>query len=319
LLGFVLDRERRLILLPPSRQGVVMAAARALSTAASTSARRVPFKALQRSTGKAVYFSLALPAACLYLRRLYAAQRGQLARRMVKLSHGALRDLRWWRNLASSPDVGRALWPAALGTLTTDASPWGWGGNSNVVPARGFFSASARPSHINVKEVGAVRLSIMSLHALYPIRNGELLLRIDNRVAMSVINAYSTRLPALSAELKLLYELCRSLGLTLKAWWIASVANVWAKKLSRDPDRRDWRFLPSLFKRLSARYAHHEVDLFDSFLNTHFPRFFSLQRRPGATRSTRSTKTGRRATCGPTRPFRPSHASCRRSARRRRR
>jgi len=142
LLGFVLDMERGHLLLPPSIQGVVMAAARALSTAVSTGARRVTFKALQRFAGKAVSWSLALPAARLYLRLLYAAQRGPLAHRSVKLCHGALRDLRWWRNFASSPDVGRALWPAALGTLKTDASPWEWRGMGNLFPPAGF---SRRP------------------------------------------------------------------------------------------------------------------------------------------------------------------------------
>ena len=281
LLGFVLDTERRLILLPPSRQAAVMTAARALSSVAAAGARRVPFKALQRFTGKAVSCSLALPAARLYLRRLYAAMRGQSARRSVKLCHGAMRDLRWWRRLSTSPDVGRALWPPALGTLTTDASQWGWGGHWNLVPARGFFSAAARPSHINVKEVAAVRLSILSLHAHHSLRGGELLLRIDNKVAMSVINAFSTRSPALSVELRLLYDLCRSLGLTIKASWIASVANVWADKLSRDPDRTDWRLAPSVFRRLDARYGPHEVDLFASPHNTHCPRFFSLPAFPG--------------------------------------
>lgn len=40
-----------------------------------------------------------------------------------------------------------------------------------------------------MKKVAAVCLFIRSLHAYYPIRNGGLLLCIDNRVAMSVNNA----------------------------------------------------------------------------------------------------------------------------------
>ena len=171
---------------------------------AAAASRRVPFKALQHFTGKVVSCSLALPAARLYLRRLYAAMRGQSARRSVKLCHGAMRDLRWWRRLSTSPDVGRALWPPALGMQTADASLWGWGGHWNLVPALGFFSAATRPSHINVKEVAAVRLSVLSLHAHHPIRGGELLLQIDNKVAMSVINSFSMRSPALAVEFRLL-------------------------------------------------------------------------------------------------------------------
>jgi len=31
--------------------------------------------------------------------------------------------------LNTEPGVGRALWPKTLGELTTDASPYGWGGH----------------------------------------------------------------------------------------------------------------------------------------------------------------------------------------------
>jgi len=44
----------------------------------------------------------------------------------------------------------------------------------------------------------------LSLHAHHPIQSGELLLQIDNKVAMSVINSFSTRSPALAVELRLL-------------------------------------------------------------------------------------------------------------------
>lgn len=67
----------------------------------------------------------------------------------------------------------------------------------------------------------------------------------------------------------------------LKASWISSVANVWADEPSSDPDRTDWRFVSSLFQRLSARYGLDEVDHYSSPLNTHCPRFFSLPASPG--------------------------------------
>lgn len=108
-LGLAIDTEKRLFLLSPSRQASVMAAARALSTSASTAARRVPFQSFQRFTGNTVSCALDLPPARLYIRRIYAAQRSQPTTRSVKLVHGAMRDMPWWRHLASSTDVGRAL------------------------------------------------------------------------------------------------------------------------------------------------------------------------------------------------------------------
>lgn len=282
LLGYILDTKRQLILLPPSTLASLTAAARVLSSTACASSRRVSLKDLQRFTGKAVSCSLAVPAGRLFLQRLYAAQRGHLHARTVKLTHGALRDLTWWRNLASSSHVGRALWPSRLGLLTTHASPYGWGGHwNNTVPASGFFAAVHRPSHINVKEGEAVTHSLLALHRHHAIHDGLIDLAIDSRVAMSCINSFASRSPALNAALRRLYALCRSLGLTLRASWLASLANIWADKLSRDRDRTDWRLSPSVFARLNGLYGPHEVDLFATSLDAHCPRFFSYPASPG--------------------------------------
>lgn len=154
--------------------------------------------------------------------------------------------------------------------LTTDASYYGWGSHlEGSVPAQGFFSATHGPLHINVKEVEAVTQSILSWHTHHPIRDGAIDLLLDNQVAKACISAFSSRSAPLAAALHRLYRLCRRLRLTLRASWIASVANMWADKLSRDKDRTDWRLCPRLFAGLDARYGPHEVDLFATSLNAH--------------------------------------------------
>lgn len=184
--------------------------------------------------------SFAVPAGRLFLQRLYAVQRGDLHARTVKLTHGAVRDWAWWRTPASSPHVGRARWPSPLGLLTTDTSSYGWGGRSNnAAPASGFFAAVHRPAHISVKEVEAITHSLLALHHQYDICDGLVDLQIDGRVAMSFINSFSARSPALNVALRWLYVLCRTLGLTLRASWRASLANIWADRLSRERDRTD--------------------------------------------------------------------------------
>lgn len=212
----------------------------------------------------------------------FAAQRGRSRASTLRLCHGALRDLRWWRSLETSPDVGRALWPKYLGCLTTDASPYGWGGHwEGFVPACGFFTLTDLPNHINVKEVDAMTNSLLAMHQHYPVRDGAIDLRIDSRVAMSCINAFSSRSPALTAALHRLYTFCRSLGLTTRASWIASVANLWADRLSRDRDRSYWRLCPRVFNRLELLFGPHEVDLFATSLDTHCARFYSFPASPG--------------------------------------
>lgn len=270
LLGYILDPKRRLILLSATRFTTLTAAAFALSTTACASSRRVSLKDLQRFTGKPVSCSPAIPAGRLFLQRLYAPPRGHLHARSVKLAHGALRDLGWWRNLAFSPHVGRALWPTPLGLLTRDASSSGWRGHwNNTVPASGFFAAVRRPSHINIKEVEAVTQSLLALRRHYAITNGVVDLNIDKKIALYCINSFASRSPALNAALRRLYALCRALGLTLRERWLSSLANWWADKLSRNRDRTDWRLSPSMLSRLTARYGPHEVDLFATSLDTH--------------------------------------------------
>lgn len=282
ILGYVLDTARREITLPDSRLAELIAAAGALTSAACSASRRVSFKALQRFTGKAVSCSLALPAGCLYLQRLYAAQRGNSHRRSVRLTQGALRDLSWWRSLRSSPDVGRPLWLPWLGVLTTDASPYGWGGHwDDEVPAKVLFAETTRKLHINVKEVEAVTLSLLALSPHCGISEGAVALRIDSTVALYCINNYSSRSPLLVAALRRLYTVAKRLSITLSGTWVASVANLRADTLSRDRDRTDWRLAPYLFQVLSQRYGTFDIDLFATHLNTHCPTFYSSPASPG--------------------------------------
>lgn len=268
ILGFLADTQRRLLLLPKSRLDKIINCAKALLSAANAGNRRVSARALSRFTGTAVSCALAVPSARFYLRRLYNAQHKHT--RTTRLCHGAVRDLGWFAALRKAPGVGRALWPSNLGQGTTDASPWGWGGHwGDLLPAAGFFSLSDQNLHINVKEVSAVRFCLMAFGDKLLGKGGVLRLRVDSRVAMHVINSFTSRSAVLMAELRKLHVVVLSLGVTLRASWLASVANVWADTLSRQGDQDDWRLHPALFGQLDARYGVHTVDRFSSTLKTH--------------------------------------------------
>lgn len=127
ILGFLADTQRRLLLLPKSRLDKIINCAKALLSSANAGNRRVSARALSRFTGTAVSCALAVPSARFYLRRLYNAQHKPTG--TTRLCHGAVRDLGWLAALRKAPGVGRALWPSNLGQVTTDASPWGWGGH----------------------------------------------------------------------------------------------------------------------------------------------------------------------------------------------
>lgn len=280
ILGFLADTRRRVLVLPKERLDKVIRGAKALLSAATSTSRRVSAKALTRFTGTAVSCSLAIPSARFYLRRLYDAQTRRTGTTL--LSHGAVRDLQWFTRLRREPGVGRALWPTEVGVLTTDASPWGWGGHwGDLLPAAGFFSLQHRSLHINVKELVAVRFCLLAFGPQLAGKLGVLRLRVDSRVAMHVVNSFSSRSPVIMQELRKLHDVMQRLGISIEASWLASVANVWADALSRRTDSDDWRLHPGVYEALVRRYGQHTVDRFASPLNAVCPRFNTQLHAPG--------------------------------------
>ena len=282
LLGFVVDTRRQLLLLPPARLDRLRLAARRLQHRAAYHCRWVPFGRLRRFCGLAVSTLLAVPLARYRLRSLYDALRGAWGRRDARLEAQALRDLGWWAGLGASAAVGRALWdPPPAGEVTTDASPYGWGAtNQRLVPARGFFSPAVADEHINLKELMAVRLAVLSYSHLFA--SGAVLdVRTDSRVTMGVLNAMCSRSPRLMAEVRRLHGTLEAMGVRVRASWLPSVANVAADRLSRDADGTDWRLCPAVFAALDAAWGPLTVDRFASLTNTQLPRYNSRYLDPG--------------------------------------
>lgn len=98
---------------------------------------------------------------------------------------------------------------------------------------------------------------------------------------MHVINSFSSRSPALMRELRKLHAVVKKFGLTLRADWLPSVANVCADLLSRRRDRDDWRVSSVWYDQLCNRFGNHTVDRFASPTNTRCPQFNSLVLCPG--------------------------------------
>jgi len=279
LLGFLIDTTRQVVVLPAARLTKLVTGAKVLLSEATRRSWRVSSWSLQQFSGMTVSCYLAIPSALFRRRRLYDVTRPKI--RVSRLSHGAARDLRWFTMLEQEPGVGRALWPSTLGTLTTDASPYGWGGHwQHLLPAAGFFSAAQRDLHINVKEVAAVRFCLLAFGSQLLGEEGLLQLRVDSRVAMHVINGFSSRSPVLMAGLRNLHEVALLYRVALRASWLPSMANVWADTLSRKGDRDDWRLSDEMFTRLQLRYGCHTVDRFATPLNALCPRFNTKMHAP---------------------------------------
>ena len=269
-----------LVLLPPPILAKLVGGAKALLSASRLRSRRLSSKALQRFSGMAVSFQLAVPSARFFLRRLYDCQ--CLTGPMSRLSHGVVSDLKWFTKVNTEPGVGRALWPKTLGELTTDASPYAWGGHwHHLLSAAGFFTVAQRDLHINVKEVAAVRFCLLAFGAQLLGEEGLLRLGVDSRVAMHVINGFSSRSPALMDELRKPHEVAQRYRGTLRASWLPSVANVCADALSRQSDCHDWRIADRTFSALQQRYGPYTVYRFAIPLNARCPKFSTKTHAPG--------------------------------------
>eukprot|EP00168_Porphyra_purpurea_P020480 TRINITY_DN863_c0_g1_i8.p1 TRINITY_DN863_c0_g1~~TRINITY_DN863_c0_g1_i8.p1 ORF type:complete len:496 (-),score=36.89 TRINITY_DN863_c0_g1_i8:1016-2503(-) len=140
--------------------------------------------------------------------------------------------------------------------MHTDASGTGWGATwAEAVPARGFHEGARRHLHINLLELGAVRLGLLSFVDFLKDPTTLVQLKTDSRVVMHFINSGSSRSKAVMHELRRLLAVCRALGVTLRAEYLPSAVNVWADRLSRATDSTDWNLCRRAFDRFEALYG----------------------------------------------------------------
>ncbi|KAK1865489.1 hypothetical protein I4F81_008020 [Pyropia yezoensis] len=201
---------------------------------------------------------------------------------MRQLSTRALTDLEWWCGLATSRDVGRALWQHPVcGELTTDACGYGWGGLlGRLVPARGFFSRVDQAARINVQEMRAMLYTLQSFpHLRGP---GVIRFRLDSMVSVHVLNSMRSRSPALMDVVRDLHAELHRRHLRAEGYWLSTVANAHADRLSRDRDSSDWGLRRSVFLVLHSRWGPLTIDRFATVLNTHLPRFNCAVANPDA-------------------------------------
>lgn len=226
--------------------------------------------------------SPAVPDARFRLQALYACFPSGLRRGMRQLPARALADLEWWCSLATSPDVGRALWQQpVIGELTTDSCEYGWGGLlGRLVPARGFFSADDQAAHINVQEVRAMLYTLQSFPNLRG--PGVIRFRLDSMVSVHVLNSMRSMSPALMNVVRALHAELHRRQLRAEGYWLSTVANAHADRLSRDRDSSDWRLRRSVFSVLYARWGPFTIDRFATTLNTHLFRFNSAVANPNS-------------------------------------
>jgi len=201
----------------------------------------------------------------------------------IQISSSAQQELRSWQTYLEEYN-GREIimGPPAL-TITTDASPWGWGAVDSVGNRiQAFWSEYWAQQHNNVQELKAIALAVKGLAT--DSSRKKIAIRTDNLTAMAYINNQGGRFSNLSEIAQQLWAWALQKGIQLQATYIPGKENVTADQLSRirRHDRSDWSLNKSQFQKMERKWGPHTVDLFARRENAQLPRYCSLLPDPRA-------------------------------------
>lgn len=217
ILGIVVDTELAMFALSPEKLFKIETQARRLLSYARDHRRFARVRDIRRFSGLGNSVSQAVVDARLRLRELFnsmcATQPVKNIEKTnsldslkdmkgsVRISHAAIRDLRWWAGLSKNKHVGRAVWPQVDAQLFTDASMSGWGAAWNgIVPASGFFTEQHEGSHINELELLAALYGLKNFVRYAKRRAVEII--TDSMVTEHIVRNLTSRSPRLLRRLR---------------------------------------------------------------------------------------------------------------------
>ena len=140
-----------------------------------------------------------------------------------------LRDLNWWLQLSSEWN-GKAIWrhPDHI-VAACDASSFAWGAvvlsgvSAPVGHARGFFSKPLRLLGSTHRELLGARFAVQAYLTLF--RGRHVVLLEDNTGVEHLLRHFSSRVPALQAELRRFSAILYEHDITLETVRVSSEDN----------------------------------------------------------------------------------------------
>ena len=240
--------------------------------------------------GRVNFLSQALQHASLFTRSLHRVKNRALRDcpaswdRKVPLEEDALQNLSFWIEechfWAGKPIQLRM--PESIlqvsEVLETDASPTGWGAvlrrrDGHTVRTFGHWNAEEHAMSSNWKELKAVQLA---MQALVP-PGTEVLLRSDNKVAVSYVKKEGGRFPHLNRLALDIWRRAMRCQISLEVEHLPGALNTEADELSRKPfSRQDWRLHPEVFQGIVRWLGRTpEIDLFATRNNCQVAQFYS--------------------------------------------
>lgn len=187
----------------------------------------------------------------------------------------------WWK-----AHIGSANAPIRrqqfVREIFSDASLSGWGAACKKKSAHGFWKLSERTHHINYLELLAAYFALRTF--ANDLCKCEVLLRLDNTVAISYINRMGgIKFPLLNEITKKIWQWCEERNLWIFASYISSKDNVEADRASRIVNiDTEWELSHEAFEIIVKKFGYPDIDLFASRINKKCARFFSWHKDPEA-------------------------------------
>lgn len=199
--------------------------------------------------------------------------------KMMNITENMKIDLRWWLEAVKKSKMPVRENKYVL-EIFTDASKTDWSAYCKGEKARGWWETISQKQIINQLELVA---AFNGLKCFAKDKNNcEILLRIDNTVAISYINRMGgIRFPKLNDIARKIWQWCESKNIYLFASYINTKDNYHADSESRalSPET-EWELADWAFTLISKKFGTPEIDLFASNVNTKCKKFVSWKKDP---------------------------------------
>lgn len=191
------------------------------------------------------------------------------------------KDLLWWERNIINTSCPLRRFQFKL-TIFTDASKTGWGAVCNNERIHGHWNDLEKLKHINYLELLAVYFALKCLANKET--NCDILLRVDNTVAISYINRMGgVQFLELNNISRLIWQFCESHNIWVYASYIKSKDNKIADEESRilTPET-EWSLNIKYFNLIVNTFGKPDIDLFATRINKKCNLFVSWYKDPDA-------------------------------------
>jgi hypothetical protein len=235
-------------------------------------AGRASARVLAKTAGLCVSVAWAVTPGKLFLRQLYhlLASR-QSWNDVLCLNEACREELQWWLDAIDDWNYKEIQIQNIDVQLETDASQSGWGAYLEGLCAKGDWNKRVSCMPSNYRELLAILMALLAFKTLLQGKTVQIL--TDNVTSAAYINHKGGPSVVLSQLATAVWATAMEYKISLTCRHIAGVTNIYADRLSREPDVHNWMLHPKLFSLLEQRWGPHTVDRFASLLTAQLPRF----------------------------------------------